>query len=479
MKRKFTFLIAAAFMLLTMMASTGEMWGQTRNNETATLTQSNLGLTGSYTTNTEKTIGGIKYVYTDLMKNNDNIQAKASTGTIKNTTAYPGDIVSVAITHSGTARSTTISGSANGTDWTTIKTGEGSITGDFTKGSYKYFKITRGSNAAYWTQIVITYSTGSSTYTVTYDDNGATSGAVPTDNNTYESGDAATVLGNTGSLAKTGNTWSGWTREIGGTPKTYSPGDSLIVKANTTLLAKWTTNTHTVTMPTANTYGSYTMDQVNPVEYGTTVTLTYGPNAGYESYIATWSVNGTPIVGNSFVMPDEDVNITVVISMAPEWILTDIEDIEPTDVFVIVGTVTSGNYYMSNAATNASPAATTIDISNGKIASNVTVTNSMKWNVSGNSTDGYIFYPNGSTTTWLGVNTTASSGNNTNLRVGTENRKIFEANGKTFRTKDTYTARYWNVYASGPDWRGYVSPDAVLRRAHHSERRAEDGVGRL
>jgi len=31
MKRKFTFLIAAAFMLLTMMASTGEMWGQTRN----------------------------------------------------------------------------------------------------------------------------------------------------------------------------------------------------------------------------------------------------------------------------------------------------------------------------------------------------------------------------------------------------------------------------------------------------------------
>jgi len=311
MKRKFTFLIAAAFMLLTMMASTGTMWGQTRNNETATLTQSNLELTGSYTTGTEKTIGGITYVYTDLMKNNDNIQAKASTGTIKNKTAYPGDIVSVAITHSGTARSTTISGSANGTDWTAIKTGEGSITGDFTKGSYKYFKITRGSNAAYWTQIVITYSTGSSTYTVTYDDNGATSGAVPTDNNTYESGDAATVLGNTGSLAKTGNTWSGWTREIGGTPKTYSPGDSLIVKANTTLLAKWTTNTHTVTMPAADTYGSYAMDQENPVAFGTNVTLTYTPASGYESYSATWSVNGTPIVGNTFVMPDEDVTVTV------------------------------------------------------------------------------------------------------------------------------------------------------------------------
>ena len=33
MKRKFTFLIAAAFMLLTMMATTGEMWGQTRGTE--------------------------------------------------------------------------------------------------------------------------------------------------------------------------------------------------------------------------------------------------------------------------------------------------------------------------------------------------------------------------------------------------------------------------------------------------------------
>ena len=30
MKRKFTFLIAAAVMLLTMVATTGEMWGQTR-----------------------------------------------------------------------------------------------------------------------------------------------------------------------------------------------------------------------------------------------------------------------------------------------------------------------------------------------------------------------------------------------------------------------------------------------------------------
>ena len=129
---------------------------------TATLTQSNLELTGSYTTNTEKTIDDITYVFTDLMKSNSNIQAKASTGTIKNTTAYPGDITSVVITHYGTARATTINGSADGTNWTQVATGSGSITADFSGKGYKYFQITRGSNAAYWEKIDITYSTSAS-----------------------------------------------------------------------------------------------------------------------------------------------------------------------------------------------------------------------------------------------------------------------------------------------------------------------------
>ena len=131
-------------------------------NLMATLTATNLELTGSYTTNTEKIIDGITYVYTDLMKNSDNIQAKASSGTIKNATAYPGDIISVVITHSGTARATTINGSADGTNWTQVETGSGSINADFSGRGYKYFQITRGSNAAYWEKIEVTYSTESS-----------------------------------------------------------------------------------------------------------------------------------------------------------------------------------------------------------------------------------------------------------------------------------------------------------------------------
>ena len=127
---------------------------------TVTLTQSVLGLTGSYSTNTQKTVDGITYQHTDLMKNNENIQAKANSGVIFNTTAYPGNITSVAITHSGTARPTTISGSSDGSNWSQVTTGNGTITGDFSGKGYKYFKITRGSNAAYWTKIEITYETG-------------------------------------------------------------------------------------------------------------------------------------------------------------------------------------------------------------------------------------------------------------------------------------------------------------------------------
>jgi len=50
MKRKFTFLIAAAFMLLTMMATTGRMWGQTKGDYSVTYNYSALEnmLSGSY-----------------------------------------------------------------------------------------------------------------------------------------------------------------------------------------------------------------------------------------------------------------------------------------------------------------------------------------------------------------------------------------------------------------------------------------------
>lgn len=145
-------------------------------------------------------------------------------------------------------------------------------------------------------------------------------------------------------------------------------------------------------------------------------------------------------------------------SGSDSWSKAELNSLTSSDVFVIVGTVNSNSYALHNDAASASPEAISVTIENNKITT--TVSDVMKWNISGNATDGYTFYPNGSTTTWLHSNTTASSSSNTNIRVGagaTTIRKIWEPNGTTLRTKDSYTARYLNVYTTGPDWRGYTS----------------------
>ncbi|GEM_PF-4168884 len=82
-------------------------------------------------------------------------------------------------------------------------------------------------------------SSGSSC-TLTYNGNGNTSGSVPTDaNSPYESGATVTVLGNTGSLAKTNYTFGGWqTTSTGGTH--YDANDTFVISNNTTLYADWT-----------------------------------------------------------------------------------------------------------------------------------------------------------------------------------------------------------------------------------------------
>ena len=80
------------------------------------------------------------------------------------------------------------------------------------------------------------------TCTVTYHANGATSGSIPEDNTEYESGNSVTVLGNTGTLTKTGYIWSGWNTAANGTGTSYKAGSTFNITANTTLYARWINN---------------------------------------------------------------------------------------------------------------------------------------------------------------------------------------------------------------------------------------------
>ena len=79
------------------------------------------------------------------------------------------------------------------------------------------------------------------TYTVTYDGNGSTGGSVPTGPSSYEYGTLITVLGNTGSLVKTGYTFAGWNTQADGSGTDQAEGSTFTMgAANVTLYAKWT-----------------------------------------------------------------------------------------------------------------------------------------------------------------------------------------------------------------------------------------------
>lgn len=133
------------------------------------------------------------------------------------------------------------------------------------------------------------------------------------------------------------------------------------------------------------------------------------------------------------------------------WILKELDNISSTDKVVIV----SSDCALSNGnGTTSSPNAVSVTIVGNQITSDVS--DEIKWTIIGNSTDGYSLCANGDITKKLFVNTTATSGSNTNLRVGTGDRSLFTFENNTFKTKDDYTARHVNLYDK-KDWRGYTS----------------------
>ena len=100
-----------------------------------------------------------------------------------------------------------------------------------------------------------------------------------------------------------------------------------------------------------------------------------------------------------------------------------------------------------------------VDVVNETLSGDIPA--NIQWNISGNATDGYTFYPAGSATNYLYCGTTAVSSSNDNIKVGTGNtgRNKFKLTTKDDNyylvTNDTYVARYVCLYNSS-DWRGYV-----------------------
>jgi len=313
MKRKFTFLIAAAVMLLTMVATTGEMWGQTRDEVT-------LQYLGSTTFNMEAETNYADVLELDEehwsvvgVKNNASYMPACNKA--HDVRLYPGsgNGSSIIVTNldGATINSITFDMKQN---TPTVKVGDNTISP--TENVYTInstsFIVQNGIDATSGNQvqinsITITFTSGGgSTYSVTYNANGATSGDVPEDDNEYESGDEVTVLGNTGNLAKTGNTWSGWNTLANGTGTTYQADDTFEITASTTLYAKWTPKsiTNLAYTGTPNKTDYFEGDIFDPT--GLTVTATYN-DASSEDVTAqvVWTPNpltaGTTTVTGTFM----------------------------------------------------------------------------------------------------------------------------------------------------------------------------------
>jgi PGF-pre-PGF domain-containing protein len=154
---------------------------------------------------------------------------------------------------------------------------------------------------------------------VIYNSNGATGGTVPVDGSSaYVSGATVAVLGNTGSLVRTGYTFSKWNTATDGSGTSYSPGATFTIAANTILYAQWTT-TVTPTPTSSGGGGSGSVSgsssgsatgaaSVSNIDPGRATAFSFNQNIGanqpvalnsvqitFSQHVGTASVTGTTV----------------------------------------------------------------------------------------------------------------------------------------------------------------------------------------
>ena len=182
---------------------------------------------------------------------------------------------------------------------------------------------------------------------------------------------------------------------------------------------------------------------------GDKVTITVDANEGdaRTAYFKVYGANSATNAESNVVTVNQAAGST---PTPGNWVLTDLADLTASDVFVIVGTYTVDNssYAMSNDNGTANPPAAVEVTVSGNTLSGVIAEN-IQWNISGDATNGYTFYPNGDATTWLYI-----TSSNAKCSVGTNASKTFVLDAETGYLKHVGTSKYIGIYNS-TDWRGY------------------------
>ncbi|MCX6456266.1 MAG: InlB B-repeat-containing protein [Actinobacteria bacterium] len=196
--------------------------------------------------------------------------------------------------------------------WNTLANGSGT---NYAAGATAQTFIANTTLYAKWT---------ANTYSITYDSNSATAGTVPTSQSYTTGGSALTLASNSGTLARTGYTFSGWNSAADGNGTTYTVSQTNVtITANKTFYAAWTAKAtrtltfavlaysinigDTVTATAALSVGSGTITY----SAGISTACSVNPNTGLVTVtngVGTCSISGSTA---------EDVTYVSITSTAP------------------------------------------------------------------------------------------------------------------------------------------------------------------
>jgi uncharacterized repeat protein (TIGR02543 family) len=262
-----------------------------------------------------------------------NNAALGGTGTIgRNVTIANGgklefDISTAPASHDGLTISSGMNFSFSGASVLTITSASGATPGT-------YVLITGGNNIsgvapatvnlpANWSATVsistnslllVLNSINGSSYSVTYNGNGATGGSAPVDaNSPYAASATVTVLGNTNNLVKTGYAFANWNTATNGSGTSHAPGATFTITTNTNLYAQWTPSSYTVTF---NQNGG---DTPSPTSKSVTYDATYGSLATVTR--TGYTLNGwfTAPSGGVQITSGTTVSITAAQTLYAQW----------------------------------------------------------------------------------------------------------------------------------------------------------------
>ena len=311
------------------------------------------------------------------------------------------------------------------------------------------------------------------TYTVTLDNQGATTAGATSVTATYNAA-MPSIASNLPD--KTGYTFNGYFDATSGGTKYYN-ADGTSAKnwdktANTTLYAQWTSNkTATSLSWSAATY-SATIDADNtfPELTKSPADLTGITYSSLDETVATIDANGNITLlkkGETTITATFEETAThtgatasytlTVHSSNCRWVETEIGDIDSGDE-VVIAMEKEGHFYALDYSNENKdyPPATKISVIGNEITG--TIAEAIQWNISGNATNGYIIYPNGTTDTWLFCSKSY-------VRIGTNSNKVFTIeNGYLKRTNLEETwSKYVGVSISTSSWRHYDNTTSVIK----------------